>query len=51
MKAWYSTQKSHRQRSKETGTGLSTRRGSGAVILNVIFTEATREFLWAIAKC
>lgn len=28
----------------------STHRGSGAVILNVIFTEATREFLWATAK-
>lgn len=28
----------------------STHGGSGAVILNVIFTEATREFLWATAK-
>lgn len=28
----------------------STHTGSGAVILNVIFTEATREFLWATAK-
>lgn len=28
----------------------STHRGSGAVILNVILTEATREFLWATAK-
>lgn len=28
----------------------STHGGSGAVILNVIFTEATREFLWVTAK-
>lgn len=28
----------------------STHGGSGAVILNVIFTEVTREFLWATAK-
>ncbi|KAF3693705.1 hypothetical protein EXN66_Car009381 [Channa argus] len=28
----------------------STHGGSGTVIPNVIFTEATREFLWATAK-
>lgn len=44
----YSAHLNHRPCSEDPGTGLSPHTGTGAVILNVIFT--TREFLWATAK-
>lgn len=49
MKACYLLELQATQREPRNWV-TSTHGGSGTVILNVIFTEATREFLWVTAK-